>query len=249
MSSLQNFWFEGKNVRFVGTADKPEWVAQDVCECLEISPTNISHALESLEEGEAGKKILLIRSENGVEQERELRTVFEPGLYRLVFKSRKAAAKRFQRWVFHDVLPQIRATGKYNHAKEQPKLPPHQEVREVAETIVYVHENLSDIDPRLAQILIDRAMQTVQPLLPSAEPTVKLAGAVEIAEGLGFSVGKEQSSLGKAVAKAWREAYETEPQEVKRECGGAMRKLKVYPSDDPVVVATIKEFYCDREVA
>lgn len=129
-------------------------------------------------------------------------------------------------------------------------LPPHKEAVEVAHSIADIHETLGDIDPRLAQILIDRAMQTVMPLpLLTGAAAPKLSGAVEMAENLGFSVGKEQSSLGRAIAKAWRDAYGSDPQETKRECGGAMRKLKVYPSDDPIVIATIKEFYSDREVA
>ncbi len=40
-------------------------------------------------------------------------TVTEPGLYRLIFKSRKPVAKHFQRWVFHEVLPAIRKIGSY----------------------------------------------------------------------------------------------------------------------------------------
>ncbi|MHB1643195.1 MAG: BRO-N domain-containing protein, partial [Acidithiobacillus sp.] len=37
----------------------------------------------------------------------------EPGLYRLILTSRKPEAKAFKRWVTHEVLPQIRKTGKY----------------------------------------------------------------------------------------------------------------------------------------
>jgi hypothetical protein len=40
--------------------------------------------------------------------------VSEPGVYRLVFRSRKAEAERFKRWLAHDVLPQIRRTGRYD---------------------------------------------------------------------------------------------------------------------------------------
>ena len=40
-------------------------------------------------------------------------TVNEPGLYTLVLGSRKAEAKRFKRWVTHEVLPSIRKTGSY----------------------------------------------------------------------------------------------------------------------------------------
>jgi hypothetical protein len=41
-------------------------------------------------------------------------TVREPGLYRLIFKSRKPAAKRFKRWIWHDVIPALRKTGTYS---------------------------------------------------------------------------------------------------------------------------------------
>lgn len=39
--------------------------------------------------------------------------ISEPGLYRLVMKSRKPEAKEFQRWVTHEVLPSIRRHGAY----------------------------------------------------------------------------------------------------------------------------------------
>lgn len=47
-----------------------------------------------------------------------MRTVTEPGLYRLIFASRKPDAVRFRRWVFHEVLPQIRRTGSYSVAPQ-----------------------------------------------------------------------------------------------------------------------------------
>lgn len=150
-------------------------------------------------------------------------------------------------WANRTLVNLVKADSGYRPTHSS--LPPHIEAEEVSKCILNIHENLADIDPRLAQILIDRAMQTVQPLLPAGDPEVQLSGAVEMAEKLGFRVGKEQSTLGKTIAKAWRDAYGGDPQEVKRECGGAMRKLKVYPSDDPIVIATIKEFYSDREAA
>ena len=42
-----------------------------------------------------------------------LTIVNEPGLYRLIFRSSKPEAERFQAWVFNEVLPQIRKTGGY----------------------------------------------------------------------------------------------------------------------------------------
>jgi hypothetical protein len=40
-------------------------------------------------------------------------TVNEPGLYRLIFQSRKPEAEKFKTWVFTAVLPQIRRTGTF----------------------------------------------------------------------------------------------------------------------------------------
>lgn len=39
--------------------------------------------------------------------------ISEPGLYKLIMRSRKPEAKEFRRWVTHEVLPQIRRTGGY----------------------------------------------------------------------------------------------------------------------------------------
>jgi hypothetical protein len=39
--------------------------------------------------------------------------VTEPGLYKILARSRKPEAKRFARWVWHEVLPTIRKTGGY----------------------------------------------------------------------------------------------------------------------------------------
>jgi len=46
----------------------------------------------------------------------------------LIGVSRKPEAKKFQRWLYHDVLPTIRKTGSYSIQPkiEAPKAPPHQ---------------------------------------------------------------------------------------------------------------------------
>ena len=44
----------------------------------------------------------------------EITFINEPNLYRLIIKSRKSEAERFEAWVFEEVLPQIRKTGSYS---------------------------------------------------------------------------------------------------------------------------------------
>src|SRR5262249_43381623 len=43
-----------------------------------------------------------------------LNIISESGLYSLILTSRKPDAKRFKRWVTHEVLPTIRRTGTYS---------------------------------------------------------------------------------------------------------------------------------------
>lgn len=43
----------------------------------------------------------------------------EPNLYRVIFRSDKPEARKFQDWVFEDVLPSIRKTGQYRVATRQ----------------------------------------------------------------------------------------------------------------------------------
>ena len=47
----------------------------------------------------------------------------EPNPYRLIIKSRKPEAEPFEAWVFEEVLPQIRKTGKYQLQPQQLALP------------------------------------------------------------------------------------------------------------------------------
>lgn len=99
--------FEGHEVRVVGTPDEPRWVAADVCRALGIRRT--SDALRRLRPGEKGAD--QIRTPGGIQ---EMVTVTEAGLYRMIFRSDKPDAQRFQDWVFSAVLPAIRRTGAYS---------------------------------------------------------------------------------------------------------------------------------------
>ena len=62
----------------------------------------------------AGTRLVSSRSENGVEQDREMTIITESGLYRAIFKSTKPEAEKFRLWVFREVLPSIRKTGGYH---------------------------------------------------------------------------------------------------------------------------------------
>ena len=107
-NEIQRFDFKGASLRaLTDEAGEPWFVAKDVCDILGTDTRDLHKILESdeitnvdsIHIAQNGGKAPLIIS--------------EPGLYRLVMKSRKPEAKEFQRWVTHEVLPSIRKHGAY----------------------------------------------------------------------------------------------------------------------------------------
>jgi anti-repressor protein len=105
---LQIFDYQSKEIRVtLDEQGEPWWVAKDVCEILEIK--NSRQAVSKLDDDEKG---VILNDTLGGPQ--DMAIVNEPGLYRLIMQSRKKEAREFQRWIAHDVLPQIRRTGQYS---------------------------------------------------------------------------------------------------------------------------------------
>ncbi|MFT8612882.1 MAG: Bro-N domain-containing protein [Gluconobacter cerinus] len=106
MTDLVPFSFESHDVRVVMRDGQPWWVLADVCEVLEL--TNARNPAARLDEDEKG-----VHTMDTLGGPQEVTVINESGLYSLIFTSRKAAAKRFKKWVTSEVLPQIRKTGGY----------------------------------------------------------------------------------------------------------------------------------------
>ena len=113
-NEIQKFDFKGASLRtLTDKAGEPWFVAKDVCDILGTDTRDLHKILESdeitnvdsIHIAQNGGKAPLIIS--------------EPGLYRLVMKSRKPEAKEFQRWVTHEVLPSIRKHGGYMAGQER----------------------------------------------------------------------------------------------------------------------------------
>lgn len=108
-NEIQKFDFRGASLRtLTDEAGEPWFVAKDVCDILELN--NVTEALRPLDDDE---KSNFRNSEVAQNGGRAPLIISEPGLYKLIMRSRKLEAKEFQRWVTHEVLPQIRRTGGY----------------------------------------------------------------------------------------------------------------------------------------
>ena len=111
--------FENKEVEVFEWNGQVLFNPKHVAECLEIK--NVNDNISKMNEKQV---IKLTNSKIGNPDFRKLHNtgenfLTESGVYKLIFKSKKKEAEKFQDWVTDEVLPQIRQTGGYIPAKEE----------------------------------------------------------------------------------------------------------------------------------
>ena len=175
-----------RQVRVVERGGILWFVARDVCACLGIG--NTGDVIAALDDDEKG--IDSIDTPGG---RQEMSTVSEPGLYSLILRSRKPEAKRFKRWITHEVLPSIRRTGGYG----APALPNFRNPAEAARAWADKEEQrLLEEQKRLA---LEQKMEEVRPKVVFAESievakTSILVGEMAklIKQATGYDIGQNR---------------------------------------------------------
>ena len=121
-STIMPYQFDGRNIRIVEKDGEFWFVAGDVA--AELGHRDAANLTRSLDEDERGTHNM-----STPYGEQEVAIISEPGLYRAIIQRRSTRKMderllnriaRFQRWVFHDVLPSIRKTGGYSVTKPEP---------------------------------------------------------------------------------------------------------------------------------
>ena len=173
---------------------EPWFVAKDVCNALSLDHT----ATRRLDDDEKGLRST--QTPGGIQP---LMYVNEPGFYSLVLKSRKPEAKRFQRWVTHEVLPAIRKDGGYMVARKD-ETPEETMARAVL----------------IAQATIDRQSKQIEEMKPKAvfadavsvsSSTILVGDLAKILKQNGYDIGgnrlfsllREQGYLCKQKGAMW----------------------------------------------
>ncbi|MFP3041869.1 hypothetical protein LQZ19_08610 [Treponema primitia] len=114
-NELQNsvipFGFESFPVRMVLQNNDPWFIAYDAADILGLEKSG--HTFENFPDSETGWYTIPLRSANGTIQNRKMLIINEPGLYRLIFQSRKPEAEKFKTWIFTEVIPEIRKSGTF----------------------------------------------------------------------------------------------------------------------------------------
>lgn len=105
------FDFDGHEVRTIATSSgEALFVASDVAEALGYKEPH-----KAVSRHCKGGTIHPTPTASGIQ---EMLVIREPDVYRLVVKSRLPSADRFEQWVFEDVLPTIRRTGRYGDVQQ-----------------------------------------------------------------------------------------------------------------------------------
>lgn len=117
MNEMQIFHYENNQIRTILKDGEPWWVLADVCQVLEIK--NSRDVTTRLDEDEKGVGQIDTLGGN-----QNMTIINESGLYKVILRSDKPEAKKFTRWVTHEVLPAIRKTGQYIIPGTSPQICP-----------------------------------------------------------------------------------------------------------------------------
>lgn len=93
-------------MRVIEAAEGPLFCAADLGEVLGIA--QVASTIRAFPDDEKG-----VHTMHTLGGEQQITVLSEPGLYRLIFQSRKPSAERFKKWVFSEVLPALRKAGTY----------------------------------------------------------------------------------------------------------------------------------------
>lgn len=162
-------------IRTVTENKEPWFVASDICKALDIA--NTTQAVSRLDHDE--KSMLNIGLSGGATN-----CVNEFGLYTLILASRKPSAKKFKRWITHEVLPSIRKTGGYIPVEESDS---NEEILSKALLIA-----TRTIEKRNARIEEMKPKELFADAVSTSETTILIGELAKILKGNGLDIGQNR---------------------------------------------------------
>ena len=138
------FEYKANEVRAIRDENGEPWfVAKDVCDILGY--VNSRDVIRTLDEDERNTVDISdgIEGQNGQPGNPNVNVISESGLYTLIIRSNKEAAKPFRRWVTHEVLPALRKTGTYTVPGSEADAEKYAEI--IAEAISRLNDGLVSV--------------------------------------------------------------------------------------------------------
>lgn len=190
--------------------DEPLFCLKDVCDSLGLQVGAVVNRLQSchISSIKVATEIISHGAATGKMQEQEMFFVTEPDLYRVIFQSRKPSARKFQDWVFEEVLPTLRKEGSYSMTQSKQPLASYQIKDPIERAKRWIEEQQHT---RALEVQTEQQAQTIgiqQKELTVAAPKVKyyddtLASTdclttTQVADDLGISARALNQQLANA---------------------------------------------------
>ncbi len=182
---------------------------KDVCNSLELQVTKVKDRLTPyLPTIKVG--VVTGKKSDGSDsiQYIDMYFITEPDLYRVIFQSRKSSARKFQDWVFEEVLPTLRKEGSYSMTQSKQPLASYQIEDPIERAKRWIEEQQHT---RALEVQTEQQVQTIgiqQKELTVAAPKVKyyddtLASTdclttTQVADDLGISARALNQQLSNA---------------------------------------------------
>ena len=230
MNSLTSKTLEFSNtrIRTAGTFERPLFCLKDICDSLGIkNPSAYTPHLKP-----HWKDDLI--SNDAIGRSQKFTFITEEGVYRVLVRTRKPAAEKFQDWLCEEVLPSIRKTGQY-------------QVQTVNRQLEYETKKL-DLEfcklaaaefsgcTRMKYLLKEKIASALSCGGESqlALPAPKNLTVTEILEQSGFDrnvIYKRRSVFGRLIAGIWRKQNDCPPPKIQKLVNGHDVAVNAYPTD------------------
>lgn len=197
-NEIQKFDFKGAALRtLTDEAGEPWFVLKDCMSILDLG--NPTETVKMFDKDEFSTTEVI----DSIGRRQQTYIISEPGLYRLVMKSRKPEAKEFRRWVTHEVLPSIRKHGGYMAGQER-MTPEQMALASMRWLQSKVDEQAKQLKAQEGKVLFANAVET-------ARTSILVGDFAKILKSNGIDVGprrlfawlREHGWLIKAKGSSW----------------------------------------------
>lgn len=197
-NEIQKFDFKGAALRtLTDEAGEPWFVLKDCMSILDLG--NPTETVKMFDKDEFSTTEVI----DSIGRRQQTYIISEPGLYRLVMKSRKPEAKEFQRWVTHEVLPSIRKHGGYMAGQER-MTPEQMALASMRWLQSKVDEQAKQLKAQEGKVLFANAVET-------ARTSILVGDFAKILKDNGIDIGprrlfawlREHGWLIKAKGSSW----------------------------------------------
>lgn len=197
-NEIQKFDFKGAALRtLTDEAGEPWFVLKDCMSILDLG--NPTETVKMFYKDEFSTTEVI----DSIGRRQQTYIISEPGLYRLVMKSRKPEAKEFQRWVTHEVLPSIRKHGGYMAGQER-MTPEQMALASMRWLQSKVDEQAKQLKAQEGKVLFANAVETARTsILVGDFAKILKSNDIDISPRRLFAWLREHGWLIKAKGSSW----------------------------------------------